>query len=517
MEIKNETKFKKLSSRGTANAESLVDYTLPDYLGDVRRILFTECEARSASRFATEDKEELSGIVVYNVVYLDSENKLSSVSFTSDYDTDVKLPGDTELQIVGSPRISGYNVRLLGPRKFSAKASVSTSLRFVSEDLIAAGGTAYECEDKPISATRVLKIHNSASSERVEREYAETLERLEGSIADEVNVVYTSAEVIFDGVSAGDGEATLKGTLVLSAVISDADSPIYVVEKRVPIEESVPFPDINPEMSFIPEATIVSLTSNVNADESGSEVVLSALVEYAVIGEYNELASATTDAYMRTSAVENTYSDYYYSELVDSVSVSEPVSVELTREEIFGDGLREIVYTDAVPRIESAVVENGKIHVKGDMRFSGLGSVSDEDGEISYSGFKFNSPFELFIGCHCNEGDSVDCILRATAPTAVIDTDSVRVSCGVIGNITVSAEGSERILLGCDAVDGGKYESVSGRITVYYPEPGETLFSVAKEFHTTPEKIAEDNSLAESVSAGGGCEPLNGVKRIFIY
>lgn len=517
MEIKNETKFKRTSSFAEASAESSVDYTLPDYLGDVRRILFTECEARAASHFSTEDREELSGIVVYNVVYLDGENKLSSASFTSDYDTEIKGGAGLELQCVASPRISAYNVRLLGPRKFSAKAVIMTPCRIVSEDLIAAGGSAYEREDKPICATRVLKIHSSLASERTEREYAEVVERLEGAIADEVRVVYSSADIVFDGVTAADGEAVARGNLILSAVISNADEPIYIVEKRIPIEEKVPFAEINPDMTFIPEGSVVSLTSNVNADETGAEVVLSAVVEYAVVGEYNEKVSVTTDAYLKSGPTENVYSDYCYSELVSGCAVSESVCATVAREELAGEGLREIVYAVAVPKIESVSAEDGRVAVRGEMKFSGVGSLCEEDGRISYTGVKLNAPFEVYVKCPCESGASVASAFCACSARFIIDGESVEACANLSGNISVTKNGQEKILVCCDAVSDIEYVQTSGTITVYYPDADETLFSVAKKFHTTPEKIATDNSLSEAVCAGGDTEPLGTVKRVLIY
>lgn len=517
MDIKNEVKFGKLSSFTEAFAESSVDYTLPDYLGDVRRVLFTKCEARAASLFKADDCEEVSGIVAYNVIYIDADNKLCSASFSSDYDTSVKTGTDTEVKASASPKVLSYNVRLVGPRKFSAKASVSTLLRVTSEDLIAAGGTAYGGEEKPISATRVLKIHNSLSSERVEREYAEVVERLDGSIADEVNVLYTSADVVFDGVEASDGEAVVSGTLVLSAVIQDADSPIYFVEKRVPIEERIPFEDVSADMSLIPEGTVVSLSSNVNRDEEGSEVVISAVVEYAVVGEYNEEVMVTTDAYLKKFAVENTYSDYAYSELVDSQTVSESLSSDITREEIFGDALREIVYLEAIPKIEEMSFEGAKTLIRGDMKLSGLASVNDEDGEISYTGLKFTVPFELAFKCNAVEGDSFKCNIRASCPTSTIDTDRIKLAYTVSCDVTATRARCEKILIESSSVGDERLESVAGRITVYYPDSDESLFSVAKKFHTTPEKIAEDNALSESVAASSESGGLGGVKKLFIY
>ena len=86
METKTDVSFTRNIKCADVYTESQADYALPDYLGDVRKILFTEAALRPSGRFAGGDEVEFSGVVVYNVVYLDAENNLSSAEFTSDYD-----------------------------------------------------------------------------------------------------------------------------------------------------------------------------------------------------------------------------------------------------------------------------------------------------------------------------------------------------------------------------------------------------------------------------------------------
>ena len=65
---------------------------------------------------------------------------------------------------------------------------------------------------------------------------------------------------------------------------------------------------------------------------------------------------------------------------------------------------------------------------------------------------------------------------------------------------------------------GESYKSEGAKITVYYPTKNETLFSVAKRFHTSTVKVAKDNGITESVfseeNSGGS---LSGVKKLIIY
>ena len=263
--------------------ESQVDYVLPDYLGDVRKILFTEASLRPSGRFAGGEEVEFSGIVVYNVVYLDGEGELSSVEFTSDYDYSVKCSCDSYNDSIADTRVSNYAIRLVGPRKISAKVSLVGSVRLTESCCVSASGDAFDGTSEPEINTGNAMIRRSRPSSVVEREYAEAVTRLDGAIVDEVSVVYSSAEATVDSVESLEDAACIKGRLRLWAVIKNGDEPAYSVEKLLPFEEKIDFENINGTTCLVPEASISSVKSNVNADENGCEVVISAIAEFCII------------------------------------------------------------------------------------------------------------------------------------------------------------------------------------------------------------------------------------------
>ena len=519
MEITSDMKFKRVSSCAELSCESSVDYTLPDYLGDVRKILYTECAARPSGKFIDDGEVEFSGIVVYNVVYLDSEGKPCGVSFTSDYDGTVKCPDAELVGVYAQPAVSSYNVRLTGPRRFSAKAVVGGRCDVVTEDMIAASGTAFGGEEEPETLTRVMNFRSVAMSERVEREYAEVLERLEGAVADELEVVWSGAEVDFESVTAADGSVIVKGELDVYAVVSAPDSPLYFIEREIPFEETVPFPDVTRGMSLIPEASVVSLVTNINAEETGAEIIASVVVEYEVRGEYNESVSVVSDAFVKSSATENTYKDYGYTELLECVSLSESESCEVDCSSLPCESLRQVIYLVANPKIEKAVEESGALKLYGEVRFSGVASEVSEEGEISYTGIKFTSPIDKTVKCSASFASDLiaEVKLTPTLAGAVIDGDKLDINYTLCGNVTLSVKKTASVLATSDIIEETKYVETSGRITVYYPEDGETLFDVARRFHKSKETIAEDNNISVLTSADGGSVDLGEYKRIYIF
>ena len=518
MEIKTETSFKKNTKCADVYTESQADYSLPDYLCDVRKILFTDASLRPSGRFSGGDEVEFSGIVVYSVVYLDSENKLSSAEFTSDYDYSVKCSSEDYLDSVSDTRVSNYSIRLVGPRRISARSSLVGSVQISENGYISVSGSAFDGESSPEISTKSVKIRNSSLSTLLEREYAEEVATLEGAIADEVSVIYSSAEASVDSLEKSDESVNVKGKLRMLSVIRNGDEPAYRVEKTVGFEESVDFDGLRPDMQLSPRLTVTSLKSNVNPTESGCEVVLSGIVEFCILGERNDEASLVLDGYLRSCSTENGYSDFSFTELVDCETVKGSHSAELDRADVESNSLHEIIFLTATPKIERIDKEDGRVNLIGEVRYSGVASEII-DGEISYINLKFSSPFvtNVNVSCQNDEKIQVEASVSAYNAGATLDANRLYASCTLESCVTVCEVKSEKVLTTMAKTDGAEFSTFAG-ITVYYPTENDTLFSVAKRFHTSSLKVARDNDISESVFASDNPEgKLVGIKKLLIY
>lgn len=519
MEIKTETSYTKNIKCSDVYTESSADYSLPDYLGDVRKILFTEASLRPSGRFAGGDEVEFSGVVVYNVIYLDSENNLSSVEFTSDYDYSVKCSGESYKDSLSDTRVSNYAIRLVGPRKISAKASLVGSVRLSENSTVSVSGTAFEGESSPEVNSKSVSIRSSHISSVVEREYAEQVASLEGAIADEVSVIYTFAEAIADSVIPEGDSAVIKGKLRMSAIVKNEDQPPVSVEKTVAFEESLDFEGISSGMILSPRLTVTSIKASVNPCESGCEIVMNGIVELCAVGEQNERVDLLLDAYSKNSPTENSYEDFNYLTLLDSATVKGTHNGELDRSEIESDSLREIIIMTATPKVERVECCDGEVNIFGEIRYSGIASDMNED-VISYVSIKFSSPFvaNVNIDCQTSENIVIDARVCAYGASASLDANKIYASCTLESSVTVCEERKEKILSSSQIKEGESYKSSGAKITVYYPSSDDTLFSVAKRFHTSSLKVARDNDISESVFASSNPEgKLTGVKKLIIY
>jgi hypothetical protein len=519
MEIKREIEFTKSNSCADVYTESRVDYPIPDYLGDLRKILYTEASLRPSGRFAGGDELEFSGVVVYSVIYLDADNELCSVEFSSDYDYSVKCSAEKYKDSVSDTKISNYSVRVLGPRRISASASLVGSVRISENDSISISGNAISDSSEPELDTTTVKMRKTFVTETCEREWAEQISSLDGAIADEISLIRPIAEILFDNYESNDEGVTLKGKIRLASILKNGESPLQNVERIVPFEIDLKSDESLIGKRICPSAVVSSLKPSLNPTENGCDIILSAIAEFSAICEENESVSLITDGYLKDAPTVADYSEVKVSTLLSCETVKGSHNAEIDRSELESANLGEIIFLSATPKVEMVEKKCGEIIVLGEIKYSGIASENLESA-TSYVGVKFSSPFAINVKHSCQNVDkmTVDINVMACGAVASLDANKLYASCNLETVVTMCEDSTRRVLSSLNKTSESTFEPISSRIVVYYPEQGDTLFSVAKRFHTSSLKIASDNGVSDSVfSAENEKRSLSGIKKLLIY
>lgn len=505
MEYKNNGDFRVCQWRTDIYTETGADYSLPDYNGDVRKILFTEASVRPSGSFENGDNIGFSGIIVYNLIYFDSENRVNSVSFTSDYDLSVKCDSDNYISSFIDTSVSNYSLRLLGPRKISAKATLSSRVAIEKSETPRISGSAFECEKAPESQVISVDMATASASENVEREYAEELLRLEGIGADDIEIIYSNAECVIDSVTPEENGVGLKGNMRISALVRCEGEAMQTAEKSIRIDESIPFSQAVGAMKISPRVSVSSVRCSVNADETGCSVIANVIADLGAESYDNECVSLVTDAYRCDANTENEYGEYKFYELSTVVCEKEDFSSAADREGIDIENLREVICLGAVAKITGTETLEGVTHISGEIHYSGIASGVDEKGSLSYYPFKHMEEFEKDVNINCQNDQKIKIIssINCTDVSAVLDENKIYLTCRAQIRLVALLERCETVLTSSEIIAGEECVETGAKITVYYPEEGESIFNIAKKFRTTVEKITADNSASLAVSTDG--------------
>ena len=499
--------------------ESTCEYSLPDYLGDVKKILTVSSSVIPSGKFVSDGEAEFSGVVTYDVLYSDSEGKLTHLTASSDYDVAVPIDSLGYADAFAQSRVAGLGVRLTGPRKLIAKAVVSNTVKVSCEEELSCGGDAFSEGNNPQTATRNISVEKSLFASSPEREYAEEAEHLNGVYPDDIEIIATSGAVRIIESEATEGGVLVRGELIITSIIRTENQPPFAIKKIIPFEETVNLDGLTPDMQVMADGYLTSVTSGVSEDADGSVITVNAIAELSCVASVNEAVSVITDAYLENRDTSGEYESYGYTELICMSNAEESISASVSRTDIGCEEIRDILTLSCDVRSFDKNIGRGGFELKGEALFSGVACEINENNDVSYQPVKFTVPFSLGVNCGCQIPDtaSLECSVSAVDTEATLDSEKLTVKSLLKIGYRVTNSSAIRRITECSTVGNTEYLSTSSTVTVYYPEENESLFEIAKKYHTTGAKIASDNNLSEPTLANSD-SPLSlaGVKKLII-
>lgn len=499
--------------------ESTCEYSLPDYMGDVKKILTVSGAVIPSGKFVSDGEAEFSGVVTYDVLYSDSEGKLTRLTASSDYDVAVPIDSEGYVDAFAQSRVVNLAVRLTGPRKLTAKAVVSTNVKVSCEEDLSCSGNAFSEGYTPQTAKRNITVERSLFASSPEREYAEEAEKLNGISADEIEIIATSGSVRITESEATDAGVLVRGELIITSIIRTENQPPFAIKKIIPFEETVNLDGLNPDMQVMADGYLTSVTSGVAEDADGSVITVNAIAELTCMASVNQEVSVITDAYLENRDTSGEYESYGYTELICMANSEESFSASVSRSDIGCDEIRDILTLSCEVRSFDKKIGSNGFELNGEALFSGIACEINEDNEAVYLPVKFTVPFAVNVNCGCQLPDTaaLECTVSAIDTEATLDSEKLSVKSSLKIGYRVSNSAAIRRITECNTVGDTEYFNTSSTVTVYYPDNDETLFEIAKKYHTTGAKIAADNNLSEPTLAISDLPAsLAGVKKLII-
>ena len=499
--MKKETKFTKTKRLSDIRNECSAEVSLPDYNPDVRKVLLVSADPHPVSIFAASDGLECSGTVNFNVVYIDFDGQVNTAPFNGDYNFKVKYDTESYKSAVLEPSVLNVSLRLMSPRKIAAKASLENRLTVISEDYLFTEGDALAEELDPQLDTVTVRSSTAVISQPQEREYAEVLTRFEGKTTDEVHILHTQVTPVVLSLDPCDEGFDLTGKLTVSALIKTDEVPLYKLEKSIDVSEKIAMPDM---INGAPRAVIdiASVTSSVNGDASGVDLVLNVITETQLLCQGNESFDLVTDAYLCTADLDNVYNDITLCEYLDRVKHRGEIDEKVSLGEYDAGKLREVVYCEATPRVDTVNVEGTTVAISGELLVSCIATEVKDDGSAEFVPLKFNIKFaeNVNINSQIGQNSRVNVTTLPVSCSVTVDSANAYVKAIIDFEIELSEDKEHQILSQSDISSGSSYTPNPSRITVYYPTKGDTLYKVAKAYHTTKERLISDNPAVKETS-----------------
>ena len=475
---------------GTYSCEAGGEYTLPDYMPEVRRILRVDCDAAMTGQYDRQDKTEIGGEVRYYLIYLDGEGTLASASFDGTFDCSV--PGGEGVRMQVNPTVENVSCRLGGPRRVSMKANIGLRP-------IAVASEPYTEPEMPEAAGQIEALRRSMLvGETLMLESGE-LDLTESVKAEpDSRLLSTEGKVLIREARPEAGGVRVRGDLWLSALCADGEGKPYAVKGKIPIEELLNDENVTPAFSAVAWGRCPSLTATPASGEGESSLVFDARVVLSCLAVTNETVTPMCDLYATACPVEvikrPLTGRYYPACLQGNYTVDGNAALS----EI---GLGE----DTAPvdcrgsaTVSAGGVNGNEITLEGDVRVQGLFS---QGGDEPYAGASFSFPYKVRMSGKEPIPEGANLLWNVQCVGCHVRCDGQRVTADAELALTCLATVTDtvEVVSGVTADPENPYEKHAGEIVAAYLKNGDSLWSIGRRYHVPLSELVEANALPDAV------------------
>lgn len=468
-----------------------VDFTLPDYLADIGKILKCRATPRVTTRIIKSDLLLIEGVTRIAVIYAGSaDGSACCYEHELPYSCSMKLkdaPASAKASL--TLRTEYVNCRAVSQRKIDVHGAFSIGARLicpksceVTADIEGAGVKTRKCERETGSL-----ISSAQSSFTV----SESLE-IPSDKASIGTVLRNDAAVFLTECKPIAGKLMLKGEAVLTLVYSgDSGEGVERMEYTLGFSQFIDAPGVDEgsKLNLVLECTGVDI--GLRTDSNGEYRRMNTDIHIFADGScYRDaMVSAVTDAYSTEYELVTEKKQLSLEQLCGSMMYRfvQPVSVDVTE-----GGIKSVL--DAWCELREA---KGSVR-EGEFRFEAPGAVcvlySDAEGKCRY--VEKSVTLENSSVCEYR-GEQ----LRAEAKAAVR-------SCGYTisgdGRIELRPELSVQAgiyeLTALSSVSAASYDESKRKgsgdaVVLYFADKGEQLWDIAREHNSCVETIMSDNEL----------------------
>lgn len=464
----------------TVSLELNTDLSLPDYLGEVSRLLWVRPHVSAPTRFLGGGNAEFSGRICYHALYAGADGRLycADAEDTYSFNVPTSAPRADLLSVTLFPDVMVG--RVAAPRKLSFRCKMHAHVCGYGEKSV-------ETVLPPEAGEDVCRLWDMTECGKIllgEGEIAEAYGEVD---AEGMRVLTSRAEVFLPEVSAHSGAVQGRGEVIVTLLCQKEGSEEgkvslpRAITHRLPLAFEVPLDGVGVDHEVRALATV----EDIRVVENGGKLSVAVRVLPWVEAICREPVAYTKDLFRPRHDTECHHSE----ERCFLPGVFGNKNFSISGNFPFGAvGMPEgasVIDAVAEAEVKEEDCDGKNVSLTGDIHCHVLFSDAGEfgTGEVSV-------PFRVVMG-GCFEELSV----KATVPSVCVRAE--RGSLRVDAELQVSVAGLvfQTIAPVSDASFKPRESGLEADLLLCYPAPHESLWEVARRYAVAPAEIAAQNGI----------------------
>lgn len=459
------------------------DIVLPDYCGDIQRILKCTLTPRISSKRIENNRVAVSGTAFARVVYHAADGNIASfetqIPFSKSFD--VNLEGD-DCYPTARVKCEYVNCRAVSSRRFEIRAALETNVcvhcKKACSVLKSVDPEAVEAKKQGIEA--VTPVCHTCESFTVSEDY----ELLGEPVSSVIRMTATPTVLDSKAVS---GRLIVKGEIALCIVyLTEEKNEIKTFEQKVPVNHIMTVSGAEEEDIVDLELDILRMSAEPSLNSSGSELAIEIFLEACADIKRKEELTLITDAYSVGFESDTQFVNLNIPTFCENLSKQYAFTVlpDVEYTEIL-DVFAEVINCKSEVNDHGEVITDAEINVAF-LLINGEGTpfISEKMHSVQFSCGADLAYRNALCDCYVS-------ILSAGISTNKRGAD-------IVLSATCNLNSSEQI----EAVQSFDIDETRPKIrdnkaalTLYFAEEGEDVFDIAKRYNTSARAVMEENAL----------------------
>ena len=464
----------------TQPTEITSELTLPDYRGEIVRLLWVRPTFTPPEIFVRGTKAELSGTVYYEIGYVDGENALCTAEFTDGYHVSLPLEEGAQPELAFNTQMVTDAVvgRVTAPRRLSVRSRLHTRVMGYADMELSP-----KMRGDGVDEERICRLSAGAECGRFTPTARETLTLADSmELPQNTHLIGARGTLYLPEVSAATGCVNCRGELIVTLLLCHEGGTPTTTVRRIPFATELVAEQISPVWS----AAVSGAVSELHASLQDGELRTQAVVTLNGMAQTQEPVILCRDVFAPGMHAECHFSTEPLWQAGCCCNQHFSISGECERTALPLDGEVEILDVTAEPEIAEKAGDGSRITLSGDLKCHLL---CMRGNEIFVTDAAF--PFRV-----STQQGGEDVMVDACVPVcrATLGPDTMRVDAELQLALRAVTQTPVRSLSEATFTRCESPTPVEG-IELYYPTGTETLWSVAKRYGCTPDAIADANGL----------------------
>ncbi len=478
----------------TAEVSVDTDFTLPDYYGEIKKILKCKAVPRIASKAINSDELIIDGATEINFIYIDGDNKICSYTYLIPFNKVLELKNESQgANILVSAKTSYMNCRALSVRKVDVHGAICLEtkvLKIGKEEVVCdADGGGVEVLRETIPAT--VPIGVGEKNLFIEEDFAL------GEGQEDIGVIlrYDATPRVEECKIIGNKAKVLGKIRIMALYLATNGTKTEQIEKIIPFSQILDIDNVNEdcECDCKVEIAFCELKQRSMGEEENRSLLFTAKLNVTINAFCNNDLPVIKDAYSVSCNLLPQSKTIHFKKIEEKIT--ETFYAKKTLE--FSDGeIGSIVDIWCDVNANSYKIENKTLTLLGTVTVSGI--IRDIEGTYNYYERPVDFEYKYTLTSNLSNPSANLSVSIANTAYTITSATSVEVKLELVVSAAIYEHKDITLITDiCLEEKTGDNSSEQSGVVIYFPEAKESLWEIAKKYNSGVAEIKELNLLTE--------------------